>query len=58
MNAYLAAEVADYVQHERLEAARLARLAADSEPRPIRTGSLRERVVAVFRPAPEPCPTT
>ena len=58
MNAYLAAEFADYVQHERREAARLARLAAGIEPHPVRTGSLRERVVAVFRPAPEPCPTT
>ena len=58
MNAYLAAELAAHIQHERLEAARRSRLAADGDRHPVATGSLVERVRAAFRPTPEPCPTT
>ena len=58
MNAYLAAEHAAYVQHERLEAASRARLAAQGERHAVPIGSIVDRVRAAFRPAPEPCPTT
>ena len=57
MNTYQAAEHAAYIQHERLEAARLSRLASDVAQHPVAQGSLLERVRAVFRPAPELCPT-
>jgi len=58
MNAYLAAEFAAHIQHERLEDARRSRLAASIEACPAQVGSLVERVRAAFRPAQEPSPTT
>ena len=58
MNSYLAAELAAYIQHERMEDARRSRLAPTIEARPAQIGSLVERVRAAFRPAQEPCPTT
>ena len=57
MNAYLAAEFAAHIQHERLEEARRSRLAASTAAHPRQSGSLVERVRAAFRPAQEPSPT-
>ena len=58
MNAYQAAELAAYIQHERLEAASRSRLAALTDRHPVAIGSIVDRVRAALRPTPEPCPTT
>ena len=57
MNAYLAAEFAAHIQHERLAEARRSRLAASTPAHSGQSGSLVERVRAAFRPAQEPSPT-
>ena len=61
VDAYLLDEQAAHFQRERADAASHARLVrsarhADHPADP--SASLVERVISVFRPAPEPCPTS